>query len=227
YEIFLLTSAKINIMKRLTNFLILFSLFIVQTSFSQWCNDPDAWNYQLTGDTSCVYLIDCEPNEVNRLFSIGFSPPMPQGDVYIISLDELDTLAHANYNYSGWGWEYKIIQACMEESTCYYMDFYPADTLLGPPYVTRYYPTSTEDHGIFIASPGARDYYRMFVAAEDSTCGILGCTDITAMNYWPYATVNYGCEYCEDKPVLLTPDIILDNITLNCHIPQYGAYMLI
>ena len=215
-------------MKKLYGFLILFSLFFVQTSFSQWCNDPEAWNYMETinTDSTCVYLIDCEGDEVNRLFSVGLNPAMPHGNVYIISMDETDTLAHAIYDYSGFGWHNQIIQACMEENTCYYMDFYPENTLLSAPWVKRFYPNSTQYQGYFQSPPGSRDYYRMIVSTEQDNCGMLGCMDPTALNYWSYATVDYGCEYCEENALTLTTNnVFAYNETLSWQIQQLGEYV--
>ncbi|NEN24953.1 T9SS type A sorting domain-containing protein [Cryomorpha ignava] len=212
-------------MKKLTGFLILFSLFFVQTGYSQFCNDPEAWNYSPSGDTdtSCVYLLDCGENEVNRLFQLFPMPNLHGANIYMVSLNELDTLAHMVANVQqNLPWDINTMVACMHVDSCYYIDVYPTQPDSGGVHFSWLYPDTLAYQGGYGAIPGTSNPYRLLVGAEQNTCGVIGCTDSTAINYSPSATINAGCEYCEDNAVFLTPNFVFNNQSISWQIQQNG-----
>ena len=223
----MLTSAKIKFMKNLTAFLVLLFLLTVQSSFSQFCNDPEAWNYSPNGDTdtTCIYLLNCGENEVNRLFALFPVPDLNGAEIYLISRDEQDTLvqmvAVVEQNLP---WDTNIMIACMHVDSCYYMDVYPAidSVYMGPTFI-RHYPDSWEYQGSFSTSiSNDPNYFRIPVGAEQFTCGVFGCTDPAAINYDPMATLNVGCEYCEENEIMVTPTFVFSNQSASWKIQQNG-----
>jgi len=141
------------------------------------------------------------------------------------SSDEQDTLAHIVAAFEqNQPWDTNVIMACLNVDSCYYMHVYPANDSIvssGPNFL--WFNSETMEYGgTFYAGIEDAGYYRTPVGAEQNTCGIAGCTDSTAINYDPLATIDVGCEYCEENLVLLTPDFVLSNQHLSWRIRQNG-----
>lgn len=209
-----------------TTSLFLIYFLIPQICSAQGCTDPEAWNYQNWGEpdtTGCIYLLDCEDGTINGLFNPWLNLYAENAQIYITSLDGADTLAHKEWHFPTYNYS-NLMLACMEEGTCYYMDIYLTDSVQSVPGHIEYYTEDNPNMSYFLLPPGPNDFYRSLISTDQNTCGVLGCTDPVALNYWPWATVNYGCQYCEENAIYVTPNYIISG-SMSWHIEQNGEYI--
>lgn len=186
-------------------------------SFSQvgGCNDPDAWNYTSWSEPvegACIYLQDCEMGFVNRIYELDFFYSGFLGSqVYFLSEDLQDTLLQAtlqslfSQNYYA-----NFHSLCVPIDQCILVDIYtPQPIPVNVGAIALYYPESTNFQSYFVRDPYPSDYFRIRIApdgAEENNCAVLGCTDNGALNYWDWATDDFGCIYCQDTEFYIRPN---------------------
>jgi len=196
--------------------LVVISCFALSTAAQAQggCQDPDAWNYVGVSGSSgepCVYLPECGPGLQPVVFEPFFFYGSQIGSEYhLITTDLQDTLISSSWEFFG-GHFIDFRAVCIDPDECYYLDMYP-DSLnpfqysFGGPFVSIFPNEYGPEIAYYSSHIGPGSKFRVSFAPDSASyyeCGILGCTDPLALNYWPPATEEYDCQYCETNSIIV------------------------
>ncbi len=143
------------------------------------------------------------------MFSLQLAASNIGSEIYLISIDEQDTLDHYTYQFTG-SIYHNFLSACVDPELCYYIDVHTPETIPGLfNLLSMYFPEFGWPQSFIQFAPASSNFYRVQVSAIPGQCGVLGCTDTEALNYWELATENFGCTYCEDTLLRVSADFNL------------------
>ncbi len=225
-----------------TNLLIVAFSFVLSAQV-EYCQDPEAWNPIETSGIyagPCIYLPQCDPGFQPVIFEPSFIYSSQWGsEFHLISVDLQDTIISGITEGNG-DYFVNFRAVCIDPELCYYFDMYPISQnpgfyTFGGPFVSIYPNEFGAELAYYSSHPGPADMYRVSFAPDSTgyyNCGILGCTDPIAMNYWAQATEDYNCEYCDNNTFIAELEQVMgeepvsyqivqgDSIVFNGYLPQ-------